>query len=168
MSDATGLERLDVYALFEQFEKQAGEIYYKLNYRFRDQPDLPDLFREMEADEFDHARMIELCRQRRTLADVTITNDTVQGLEELFRRANNILNSSDVTLEQAFLIAIALETSELDTIFARLVEPLESPYIVSVRMRSSLKTHHDRLSRAALQHCPTLRVLRALDKMGSA
>lgn len=132
-------------------EHGAGEIYRTLEARAPD-GELAALWAAMARDENEHARKLTAWRTltvaeapgRRTAADGF--DEDVLGLEGLlsFQRERA---ARATTADDAFAIALALETSELDAIYTTLLQASPMARFPDVRetFRAESAGHHERL-----------------------
>jgi hypothetical protein len=146
---------MDVVGLLERcvaLERAAAEIYEALALRFADDAELVALWSALAADEREHARKLDTWRAlaarepagRRASASGFAA--TVAELERALgdaRRAAPGVRDAD----QAFALALGLETSELDVIYGELLRssPVARFPDAADSARWETGRHHDRL-----------------------
>jgi rubrerythrin len=110
-----------------QVEQKAAEIYDTLARAFADDPEVARMWWQMASDERDHAKKLGTWRRllerspRASGIDASSFDPAVRELEVLARDLRKRTGKVH-DLEQAFAIALTLEVSELDTIYALLLQ----------------------------------------------
>lgn len=110
-----------------RLEEGAARIYDALAHRFRDDAELSRFWSGMAADERLHAKKLALWRHLLRLSgrsgtwDVDGFDDAIRDLDRRLRELGTAAASA-AGLEEAFAIAIAVEASELDPIYAALLQ----------------------------------------------
>lgn len=117
------------YRLASLLELRAAQIYGKLARRFADQPDVAAFFKELQAEEWEHGRLMTLCQLTVVLhsrfeylpriRDPKI-REILAHLRELSGRV------ATLSLEEALETTQALEQSEINTIFDRLLKQVNT------------------------------------------
>ena len=107
-------------------EERAARIYDTLARRFRDDTELSHFWSGMAGDERLHAKKLALWRRLLRLSgagrwDVAGFDDAVRALERRLRELHAAAEGVE-NVEQAFAIAIEVESSELDAIYATLLQ----------------------------------------------
>jgi rubrerythrin len=139
-----------VYDGFIGFEDRSAALYLELSVRFFDNPDLSWFWVEMAMEEKQHAGMLQHCREAGVYADELPDKDQIQRLNALFRQLEGRLAEPQLTVDDAFEMAIALETSEINDVYSRLTAPIQGPaHVMRKKIELSLAGHFDRLSEAA-------------------
>ena len=139
-----------VYDGFIGFEDRSAALYLELSVRFFDNPELSWFWVEMAMEEKQHAGMLQHCRDAGVFASELPNKDQIQRLNTLFRRLEARLAEPQLTLDDAFEIAIELETSEINDVYSRLTAPIQGPaHVMRKKVELSIAGHFDRLSEAA-------------------
>jgi len=124
------------YRIATLLELRAAKIYGLLAKRFADVPQARALFAELEAEEQEHARLMTVClytvRQRPTISYAPSVMDPE------IRRVMNELRAAQrrvptMTLEEAFETSVALEQSEVNVIFGKLLDQVAEPEVALLR-----------------------------------
>ena len=118
-------EPFDPLLRFAEIERLVAKIYYRFSHLFLAQPELRDFWWEMAKEEEQHACILQACRAlienftEQTL-DPAINGDKAQ---QLSLRLNSILaqGTASLTVEEAFGIAVDIESSEIDAIYSKLI-----------------------------------------------
>ena len=119
-------EPFDPLLRFAEIERLVSKIYYRFSHLFLTRPELRDFWWEMAKDEEQHACILQACRalienyEDETL-DPTISRDKAL---ELSLRLNSFLaqGSALLNVEEAFRIALDIESSEIDAIYSKLLQ----------------------------------------------
>jgi hypothetical protein len=139
-----------VYDGFIGLEDRSAGLYLELSVRFFDNPELSWFWVEMAMEEKQHAGMLQHCREAGIFAAELPDKDEIQRLNVLFRRLEARLAEPQLALDDAFEMAIELETSEINDVYSRLTAPIQGPaHVMRKKMELSLAGHFDRLSEAA-------------------
>ena len=157
---------MDILVLLDRcagLERMAAGLYEILAARFAADAELATLWSAMAADEREHAR--KLLAWRTIVADEPADRRpqasgfaaAVDAVERLLRRSRGSAPTADV--EEAFALALGLESSELDAIYATLLQasPLSRSADLYDAHRSEPGDHHGRLIAAAERRCRTER-----------
>jgi hypothetical protein len=118
-------EPFDPLIGFAAIERLVCKIYFRFSHLFLAQPVLRDFWWEMAKEEEQHACILQACRAvienfaEQTL-DSRINRDKAQ---QLSLRLNSFLaqGTASLTVEEAFRIAVDIESSEIDAIYSKLI-----------------------------------------------
>jgi hypothetical protein len=139
-----------VYDGFIGLEDRSAALYLELSVRFFDNPELSWFWVEMAMEEKQHAGMLQHCREAGVFAALLPDKDQIQRLNGLFRRLEMRLAEPKLALDDAFEVAMELETSEINDVYSRLTAPVQGPaHIMRKKMELSVAGHFARLSDAA-------------------
>ena len=139
-----------VYDGFISLEDRSAALYLELSVRFFDNPELSWFWVEMAMEEKQHAGMLQHCREAGVFAPELPDKDEIQLLNALFRQLEARLAEPQLALDDAFEMAIELETSEINDVYSRLTAPIQGPaHVMRKKMELSLAGHFERLSEAA-------------------
>jgi rubrerythrin len=119
-------EPFDPLLRFAEIERLVSKIYYRFSHLFLTRPELRDFWWEMAKEEEQHACILQACRalienyEDETL-DPNISRDKAL---ELSLRLNSFLaqGSASLNVEEAFRIALDIESSEIDAIYSKLLQ----------------------------------------------
>jgi rubrerythrin len=139
-----------IYRQFVQFEEKAASIYLQLASRFSDDPQLSSFWLDMAMAEKQHAGLLQFCLCQdlfaKALPDATQNQKLVVFLDTLEKRAAD----PEITIQQAFSLALQLEASEINAIYCNLTTPLHaSTYLLRRKIATSLPNHLGELTDAA-------------------
>ena len=119
-------EPFDPLLRFAEIERLVGKIYYRFSHLFLDRPELRDFWWEMARQEEQHANILAACREiiasyEEESLDPLISSNTA---DQLAGRLQAFLAQGRPALgvEQAFKIALDIESSEIDVIYSKLLQ----------------------------------------------
>jgi rubrerythrin len=111
---------------FAEIERLVAKIYFRLSHLFLDQPELRDFWWEMAREEEQHACILHACKAlienyEDEKLDPSVTAEKAGALKE---RLSSYLRrgASVLTVEEAFRIAVEIESSEIDAIYSKLLQ----------------------------------------------
>jgi hypothetical protein len=139
-----------IYRQFVQFEERAASIYLHMASHFSDDPQLSSLWLDMAMAEKQHAGLLQFCINdnlcAQTLPNATEVQKLVEFLDTLEKRAAD----PELTIQQAFSLALELEASEINAIYCNLTTALHaSTYLLRRKIATSLPNHLGELTDAA-------------------
>jgi hypothetical protein len=114
-----------VYDGFIGLEDRSAALYLRNFPYVFDNPELSWFWVEMAMEEKQHAGMRQHCREACVFASQLPDKDEIQRLNALFRRLEARLAEPELALDDAFELAIDLETSESNDVYSRLTAPIE-------------------------------------------
>ena len=144
----------NVYHRFVNFEEQAAAIYLRMASRFSpaDQ-DLGSLWLDMGMQEKQHAGLLQFCVEEELFTDKLPADKEIQDAEVLFSRLMKQASAPDLTVQQAFEIAIDLEASEVNNIYDILTTPMHaSTYLLRRKIATSVPGHLQHLLEEARRY----------------
>ena len=119
-------EPFDPLLRFAEIERLVSKIYYRFSHIFLTRPELRDFWWEMAREEEQHACILQACRAlienyEDEALDPNISRDKAL---ELSLRLNSFLaqGSASLNVEEAFRIALDIESSEIDAIYSKLLQ----------------------------------------------
>jgi hypothetical protein len=141
-----------VYEIFIKFEEHSASLYLDLSTRFHENPALSWFWVEMAMEEKRHAGLLQFCRETGTRCAVIPTDEQIQHLAGLFKDLGARTSMANLTVDEAFDIAIALESSEINEIYDNLVANVSGPfYVIRRKIELSIRNHFAKLRAAAVQ-----------------
>lgn len=164
------LEPFDPLLSFAAIERLVSKIYFRFSHLFLGNPELRDFWWEMAREEEQHACILQACRalienyQDETL-DPTISHDKAEALS-LRLDAFLARGTASLTVEEAFRIALDIESSEIDAIYGKLLQ-LGGPNIAktmeNLGVPASVQRH--KLKAALRRYCSNLELLQAAERL---
>lgn len=119
-------EPFDPLLRFAEIERLVSKMYFRFSHLFMPQPKLRDFWWEMAREEEQHACILNACRAlienyEDEKLDPSISLRKAEELERwllaYFKRG-----MASITVEEAFRIALEIESSEIDAIYGRLLQ----------------------------------------------
>jgi hypothetical protein len=110
---------------FAEIERLVAKIYFRFSHLFLNRPELRDFWWEMAREEEQHAGILGACKE----IIVNYEDESLDPMissgkaDELVGRLNAFLRQGTPTLtvEDAFRIALDIESSEIDVIYGKLL-----------------------------------------------
>ena len=131
-----------VYDGFIRFEERSAALYLELSVRFFDNAELSWFWVEMAMEEKQHAGMLQHCREVGVFAEQLPDKHQIQRLSTLFRQLEARLAAPQLTLDDAFDMAIELESSEINDVYSRLTAPIQGPaHVMRKKVELSVVGH---------------------------
>lgn len=163
-------EPFDPLLQFAEIERLVGKIYYRFSHLFLTSPELRDFWWEMAREEEQHACILHACRavienyEEETL-DPSISRDKA---EELNAWLSSFLaqGRASTTVEEAFRIALQIESSEIDAMYSKLVK-LGGPNIAKTMENLGVpaSVQRQKLKAALRRFCSDPELIRAADRI---
>jgi hypothetical protein len=139
-----------VYDGFICLEERSAALYMELSVRFFDNPELSWFWVEMAMEEKQHAGLLQHCREAGVFASALPDKNQIEKLNGLFRELEGRVAAPHLTLDEAFGVAIELESSEINDVYSRLTAPIQEPArVMRKKMELSVAGHFERLHEAA-------------------
>jgi len=136
----------NVYRRFVEFEERAAAIYLRLASQFSRDPKLSSFWLDMAMHEKQHAGLLQFCLGEGLFASDLPDSAGIQKVASLFKRLEKRAADPKLTADEAFLLAVELETSELNYIYCYLTTTLHtSMYLLRRKIATSLPNHIDEL-----------------------
>ncbi len=160
----------DPLAGFAEIERLVSKIYFRFSHLFMHEPSLRDFWWEMAVQEEQHGAILLACREMikgysDEKPDPSISREKA---EELREQLSGHLNKGTPTLgvEEAFRMALEIETSEIDAIYSKLLS-LGGPKIARTMENLGVPASVQRQKlKAALQlYCKDPELLRAAQRL---
>jgi hypothetical protein len=131
------------YQQFVDFEEQAAAIYFRLASRFSPEiPELGALWLEMGIHEKEHADLLQFCIAEELFAEKLPTDAEIQQTAGLLSSLLERASDPNLSIPEAFRIAIRIETSEVSAVYDRITTPLHSSaYLLRRKVAASLPHH---------------------------
>jgi hypothetical protein len=119
-------EPFDPLSSFAEVERLVSKIYFRFSHLFLAQPELRDFWWEMAREEEQHGCILQACRAvMENFADWPLDPE-INGdkAQELGLWLNGFLaqGTASLTVEDAFGIAVDIESSEIDAIYSKLTQ----------------------------------------------
>lgn len=110
---------------FAEIERLVGKVYFRFSHLFLHHHELRDFWWEMAIQEEQHASILLACKEMiENYSDEKIDPSISRGkADQLKTQIGAYLSrgTPSITIEEAFKIAMEIETSEIDAIYSKLV-----------------------------------------------
>ncbi len=163
-------EPFDPLLRFAEIERLVSKIYYRFSHLFLNQAELRDFWWEMAREEEQHASILTACRdlilnyQDESLDPMISSNKA----DELAGRLHSFLSRGTPSLdvEEAFKIALDIESSEIDVIYGKLLQ-LGGPQIGKTMENLGVpaSVQRQKLKAALRRFCSDPELLRAAERL---
>ena len=151
----------DVYCRFIEFEERAASIYLRLASRFSSEPKLSWFWFEMALDEKQHAGLLQFCLAEGMLTKALPGPDEIEEINKLVNDFEHRAAESKITVDEAFSLAIEMESSEINAIYGCLTTALHnSAYLLKRKIATFLPNHVDNLLAEARKFGVSVSILR--------
>src|SRR5262245_31939779 len=166
----TAATPFDPLLCFAEIERLVSKIYYRFSHLFLTQSELRDYWWEMAREEEQHANILTACRDvilnyEEESLDPMINRDKA---DELAGRLNAYLRRGTPSLgvEEAFRIALDIETSEIDVIYGKLLQ-LGGPQIGKTMENLGVpaSVQRQKLKATLRRFCSDSELLRAAERL---
>lgn len=163
-------ERFDPLERFAEIERLVSRVYFRFSHLFLDHGQLRDFWWEMAKQEEQHGLILMACRdivQSYTdeKLDPGITREKADRLKD---EIQNYLAQGvpSLTVDEAFEIALRVETSEIDAIYSKLLQ-LGGPKIAKTMENLGVpaSVQRQKLKSALLQFCKKPELLAAAQQL---
>jgi len=163
-------EIFDPLSCFAAIERLVSKIYFRFSHLFLQQPELRDFWWEMAREEEQHACILFACKALITnfadeKLDPNISRGKAQGLEQ---RLLTFLarGTRSLAVEEAFRIALEIESSEIDAIYSKLLQ-LGGPHIAKTMENLGVpaSVQRQKLKTALRRFCSNPELLQAAESL---
>jgi hypothetical protein len=164
------LPAFDPLARFAEIERLVSKIYLRFSHLFFDRPELRDFWWEMGLEEEQHSSILLACKAlienyEDEELDPAVTQDKVDEFKE---KLNAFLQRGmpSLAVEEAFRIALEIETSEIDAIYSKLLL-LGGPKIAQTMQNLGVpaSVQRQKLKAALRRFCSDLNLLAAIERL---
>jgi hypothetical protein len=163
-------EPFDPLLAFARIERLVSRIYYRFSHLFLNDPELRDFWWEMAREEEQHACILTACRAvianyDEESIDPMINDDKARDLEARLR-AYLAQGTPVLAVEEAFRIALEIESSEIDVIYGKLLQ-LGGPQIGKTMENLGVpaSVQRQKLKVALRRHCSDPQLVRAAEQL---
>jgi hypothetical protein len=163
-------EPFDPLSCFAGIERLVSKIYFRFSHLFLQHMELRDFWWEMAREEEQHACILLACKALIANFDDETLDPTISRgkAEELENRLMVFLvrGTPSLTTEEAFRIALEIESSEIDAIYSRLLQ-LGGPQIAKTMENLGVpaSVQRQKLKSALRRFCSNPGLLEAADHL---
>jgi hypothetical protein len=121
-----GSPPFDPLEAFSEVERLVGKVYFRFSHLFIGTPELRDFWWEMAREEEQHGLILQACKilienYEDEAVDPLISRENAQRLKDTIQKYLN-RGIPSITVDEAFKIALDIETSEIDAIYGKLLQ----------------------------------------------
>ena len=163
-------EPFDPLSGFAAIERLVSKIYFRFSHLFLQWPELRDFWWEMAREEEQHACILFACKAVITnfvdeKLDPTISRGKAQELEQRLL-AFLTQGTRSLAVEEAFRIALEIESSEIDAIYSKLLQ-LGGPHIAKTMENLGVpaSVQRQKLKTALRRFCSNPELLQAAESL---
>jgi len=139
-----------IYHRCIEFEEKAASIYLQLAAKFSSDRRLGSFWLEMAMEEKQHAGLLQFCVAEGLFVPDLPNDSTLEQVHRVFVDLQKRVADPRLTVEEAFSIAITMESSEINKLFSRLTTALHnSPYLAKRKIATFVPHHCESLITAA-------------------
>ena len=161
-------EPFDPLIRFAEIERLVSKIYFRFSHLFFPKPKLRDFWWEMAKEEEQHACILNACRAvienyEDEKLDPSISRHKADELKQWLLTYLN-RGMASISVEEAFRIALEIESSEIDVIYGRLLQ-LGGPKIAKTMENLGVpaSVQRQKLKFALRQFCSDPELLQAAE-----
>ena len=117
------------YRVAALIEFRVARLYEQLAEQFADEPEVHAFYRELHAEELEHGRLMCLCRYTASHHPALEYTPSLRdpAVSEALRRVRSLAQAAPtLTLDEALAVTEALEQTEINTIFDRLLRQADT------------------------------------------
>ena len=160
--------RQQIYEVCTEFEEQCGELYLELSVRFSANPELSWFWVDMAMEEKQHAGMLYHCGITGMLSNQLPSSEQIMQLAGLFKRLRQKVRAPGLTVDDAFGIAIELESCELNDIYNNLTARIIGPaHVLRKKIELASSNHLEKLKTAATRFGVSASTVERLDVLAA-
>jgi hypothetical protein len=166
---ATTKDPSGVYRQFIDFEERAAAIYLQFASHFSGDSQLSAFWFDMGIQEKQHAGLLQFCLADQLFAPDLPGRTEIQDVAALYKRLEKQAANPELGIEEAFTIAMELESSEINVIYRYLTTPLhKSPYLLRRKITTCLPDHVNEVLEAARKFGLKNGTLKELTRLGNS
>ena len=155
-----------VYRRFVDFEERSAAIYVRLASRFSSDRMLSAFWLEMAMEEKQHAGLVQFCLAEELFSAELPSDTELEKLNVMVKGLEKRASNSEITVDDAFLLAFELERSEVNSIYCRLTATAHpSTYLVKRKIATFVPHHVNGLVAAARKFRVSGKTLKQVEKL---
>jgi hypothetical protein len=163
----SGFEPLEA---FSEVERLVGKVYFRFSHLFMARPELRDFWWEMARQEEQHGLILLACKiviqnYEDEKVDPSISRENAQRLSDHIQSYLD-RGTPAITVNEAFKIALDIETSEIDAIYGKLLQ-LGGPKIAQTleNLGVPASVQRQKLKAAIRQYCNDANLVAAAEQL---
>ncbi len=165
-----GLAGFDPLEGFAEVERLVGKVYFRFSHLFLTQPELRDFWWEMGREEEQHSSILLACKEMIENYEDEAVDPSIsrEKADQLKTQISTYLSKGtpSITVEEAFQIALEIETSEIDVIYGKLLQ-LGGPKIATTLANLGVpaSVQRQKLKAALRRFCADPKLLQAAERL---
>ena len=166
----SAVNTFDPLLRFAEIERLVSKIYYRFSHLFLTRPELRDFWWEMAREEEQHASILGACQEmianyQEESLDPMVSSDKADQLASWLHAFLN-RGTPSLGVEEAFKIALDIESSEIDVIYGKLLQ-LGGPQIGKTMENLGVpaSVQRQKLKAALRRFCLDPELLRAAERL---
>jgi hypothetical protein len=163
-------EFFDPLTRFAEIERLVAKIYFRFSHLFLHQPELRDFWWQMAKEEEQHGSILSACKALIENYDDETLDPSISAdkAKELNDRLLSFLAQGipSLAVEEAFRIALEIESSEIDAIYSKLLQ-LGGPQIGKTMENLGVpaSVQRQKLKIALQRYCSNPDLIRAAERL---
>ncbi len=155
---------------FAEIELRVSKIYFRFSHLFLHHPQLRDFWWQMAKEEEQHSSILLACEQmiENYLDEALDPSINQEKADQLKTQINNYLSKGtpSISMEEAFKIALEIESSEIDAIYSKLLH-LGGPKIAKTMENLGVpaSVQRQKLKSAIVRFCKDPELLEAAERI---
>ena len=155
---------------FAEIELLVSKIYFRFSHLFLHHPQLRDFWWQMAKEEEQHSSILLACEQmiENYLDEALDPSINQEKADQLKTQINNYLSKGtpSISMEEAFKIALEIESSEIDAIYSKLLH-LGGPKIAKTMENLGVpaSVQRQKLKSAIVRFCKDPELLEAVGRI---
>lgn len=138
----------EALAFFASVEKRFSRIYFVFSHLFSEEPELKAFWKKMGEQEEIHSTILEMaregCIEGSPPAQLPLTRRVQSAIEARLNEYEKRLEGGDLSLKEAWEIAVAIETSEIDAVFDLLLSAVAALSVqTSPQLYETVRDHRE-------------------------
>ena len=124
-SHATSESHFDPLVRFAEIERLVSKVYFRFSHLFLHHPELRDFWWKMAMEEEQHSSILLACKGmiENYLDEAVDPNISRENADQIKAQISSYLSKGtpSITVEEAFKVALEIESSEIDAIYSKLL-----------------------------------------------
>jgi len=162
----------DPFERFAETERLVSKVYFRFSHLFLHHPELRDFWWDMAMQEEQHASVLLACKAViENFSDEAVDPSpsiSQEKADQLQAKINAYLSKGtpSITVEEAFKVALEIESSEIDVIYSKLLQ-LGGPKIAKTMENLGIpaSVQRQKLKSALQRFCQNPDLLRAAERL---
>ena len=155
-----------VYRRFIQFEEKAASIYLRLASHFSSDQKLSWFWVEMAMEEKQHAGLLQFCLAEGLFAEDLPSKAEIEKFMGVFSEMERRAADPKLSVNEAFALAIEMETTEINAIYRHLTTTLHSSmYLLKRKIATCVPDHVEQLIEGARKFGASNKIIKEASRL---